>query len=169
MNLIFAVDGNWRIGYGGRMLVEIREDLKRFREITEGNIVIMGRKTLEALPGQKPLENRINILVTRNKNYKKEGFYIINSLEDLFPLLKELNPDKKMQVFVTGGGTIARQLLLFCKKAYITKIFKDFPQADTFIPNLDLDSDWKAVNESDVYKTDDNIYYKYVDYERIYY
>lgn len=168
MKLIFAVDGNWRIGYGGKMLFEIREDLKRFREITEGHIVIMGRKTLEAIPGQKPLENRINILVTRNKDYKKEGFYIINSLEDLFPLLKELNPNKEKEVFVTGGGTIARQLLLFCNKAYITKVFKDFPEADTFIPNLDLDPDWKAVKESDVYKSGD-IYYKYVDYERIYY
>ena len=166
MNLIFAVDGNWKIGFSGHMLVEIAEDLHRFKRITEGHIVIMGRKTLEAIPGQKPLENRINILVTRNENYKREGFYVINSLEDLHPLLNEINPNKEKKVFVTGGGTIAKQLLLFCNKAYITKVFMDFPNADTQIPNLDLDPDWRMTNVSEVYRQDD-IYYKYVDYERI--
>ena len=165
MNLIFAVDNNWKIGFGGEMLVHIDEDLHRFRRITEGHIVIMGRKTLEALPGQKPLEERINILVTRNKEYKREGFLTINSLEDLHPLLNEINPNKEKEVFVTGGGTIARQLLLFCNKAYITKVFMDFPMADTFIPNLDLDPDWVMTHVSDVYNQDD-IYYKYVEYER---
>ena len=166
MKLIFAVDGNWKIGLEGQMLVEIEEDLHRFRRITEGHIVIMGRKTLQALPGQKPLENRVNILVTRNKEYRPEGFLVVNSLEDLFPLLKEINGNKDKEVFVTGGGTIARQLLLFCNKAYITKVFKDFRDADTFIPNLDLDQDWEVVKESEVHRQDD-IYYRYVDYERV--
>lgn len=166
MILIFAVDGNWKIGYQGYMLAEIKEDLKRFREITEGHIVIMGRKTLEAIPGQKPLPNRVNILITRNKDYKKEGFLIVNSMEDLFPLLKGINPNEEKKVFVTGGGTIAKQLLLFCNKAYITKIFKDFQDTDTFIPNLDLDDQWELTNESEVYNQD-NLYYKYVEYDRI--
>lgn len=167
MYLIFAVDGNWKIGHEGGMLVHIDEDLHRFRRITEGHIVIMGRKTLEALPGQKPLENRINILVTRNKEYKKEGFLIVNNLQDLFPLLEKINPNNEKKVFVTGGGTIARQLLLFCKEAHITKVFKDFPEADTFIPNLDLDPDWEMTKVSEVYRQGD-LYYKYVDYKRVY-
>ena len=166
MILIFAVDSNWKIGNKGEMLAEIAEDLHRFRRITEGHIVIMGRKTLEAIPGQKPLENRINILVTRDKSYKKEGFHIINSLEDLFPLLKEINPNKDKKVFVTGGGTIARQLLYFCNSAHITKIFKEFKATDTFIPNLDLDPDWELVKSSKVFNQDE-LYYRYVDYERI--
>lgn len=87
-------------------------------------------------------------------------------MEDLFPLLKGINPNEEKKVFVTGGGTIARQLLLFCNKAYITKIFKDFQNTDTFIPNLDLDEDWKLVDESQVYNQDD-LYYKYVEYDRI--
>ncbi len=166
MNLIFAVDGNWRIGANGKMLVAIEEDLHRFRRITEGHIVIMGRKTVEALPEKKPLENRINIVVTRSTEFHKDGFIVLNSLEDLFPLLKEINPNKEKEVFVAGGGTIARQLLLFSNKAYITKVFMDFPQADTFIPNLDLDPDWKVVSESEVFE-ENRIYYRYVDYERI--
>jgi dihydrofolate reductase len=168
MNLIFAVDGNWRIGSNGKMLVTIEEDLHRFKRITEGHIVIMGRKTVEALPEQKPLENRTNIVITRNKNFNKEGFIVLNSLEDLFPLLKDINPNKEKEVFVAGGGTIARQLLLFSNRAYITKIFLDFPNADTFIPNLDLDPDWRVVKESEVFKEND-IYYRYVDYERVRY
>jgi len=166
MNLIFAVDGNWKIGYNGQMLVEIEEDLHRFRRITEGHIVVMGRKTMEALPNQQPLENRENIIVTRNKDFQKEGFIIVNSLEDLFPILKEINPGKEKEVFITGGGTIARQLLLFCNKAYITRIFKDFRNTDTFIPILDLGPDWHVVEESEVFRQGD-IYYRYVDYERI--
>lgn len=166
MILIFAVDGNWKIGYKGYMLAEIKADLKRFREITQGHIVIMGRRTLEALPEQKPLPNRTNILITRNKSYKKEGFLIVNTMEDLFPLLKGINPDKEKKVFVTGGGTIARQLLLFCDKAYITKIFKDFQNTDTFIPNLDLDDDWTLTKESQVYNQED-LYYKYMEYDRV--
>lgn len=163
MILIFAVDNNWNIGFGGKMLVEIKEDLKRFREITEGNIVLMGRRTLEAIPGQNPLPNRINILVTRNKELHKEGFYIINDLGDLYPLLKEINPNNEMDVFVTGGGNIVAQLLPYCNKAYITKILKDFENADTSIPNLDKDDNWQIVKESEIYYQED-LPYKYVDY-----
>jgi dihydrofolate reductase len=166
MILIFAVDGNWKIGIDGQMLVEIEEDLHRFKALTDGHVVIMGRKTMEALPGQHPLPNRVNIIITRQEDFKKEGFVVVNSMEDLFPLLKEINPGKEKKVFVTGGGTIARQLLLFCNKAYITKVFKDFKNTDTFIPNLDLDYDWEVVNESEVHIQED-IYYRYVDYERV--
>ena len=165
MILIFAVDNNWNIGFGGQMLANLPEDLKRFRKLTEGNIVIMGRKTLEAIPGQNPLPNRINILVTRNNEFDNEGFYIINDLDDLFPLLKEINPNNQMEVFVTGGETIVKQLIPHCTKAYITKILKSFKETDTCIPNLDLDNSWKIINESDIYNQGD-LKYKYVDYIR---
>ncbi|MBC8590273.1 dihydrofolate reductase [Wansuia hejianensis] len=165
MILIFAVDNNWNIGFAGGMLTEIKADLKRFREITEGNIVIMGRKTLEAIPGQKPLPNRINILITRNKEFNREGFYTINDLKDLFPLLREINPKGEMEVFLTGGGSVVRQLIDHCNKAYITKILKDFEKADTSIPNLDLLDEWKIVSQSDIYYQNE-LPYKYVDYVR---
>lgn len=166
MILIFAVDKNWNIGFGGRMLADLPEDLKRFRKITEGNIVIMGRKTLEAIPGQNPLPNRINIVVTRNKEFDNKGFHIVNDLDNLIPLLKEINPDNEMKVFVTGGETIVRQLMPYCSKAYITKIDKSFEETDTCIPNLDLDKTWKIANESEIYSQND-LKYKYVDYIRI--
>lgn len=163
MILIFAVDESWNIGIDGGMLTAIPEDLTRFRLITEGNIVLMGRKTLEAIPGQKPLPDRINILITRNKSYKKEGFHIINSLEELPILLEDINPHNKMKVFVTGGGDIASQLLPMCNRAYITKILKNFKRSDTSIPNLDLEEGWVVEKESEIYRFAD-LEYKYVDY-----
>ena len=93
MILIFAVDNNWNIGYDGDLLYKISEDLKRFRRLTEGNIIVMGRRTFESLPDKKALQNRINIVITRDKEYKAEGAMVINYLESLFPLLKELNPN----------------------------------------------------------------------------
>lgn len=166
MILIFAVDNNWNIGYKGKMLADIPEDLKRFRKITEGNIVIMGRKTLEATPGQNPLPNRINILLTKNKEWNKKGFYVVNKLEDLFPLLEEINPRNKMKIFVTGGESIVEQLISHCNEAYITKILKSFEKADTKIPNLDLDDNWKITKESQIY-TQGDLKYKYVNYIKI--
>lgn len=165
MILIFAVDNNWNIGLNGGMLTEIREDLKRFKSITEGNIVIMGRRTLEAIPGQNPLPGRVNVLVTRSTEYRDKGFHIIDDLNNLYSLLKELNPDNKMEVFVTGGGNVVSQLMPYCNKAYITKILRSFPNADTSIPNLDKEDDWKIVKESKIYKEND-LLYKYVDYTR---
>lgn len=165
MILIFAVDNNWNIGYDGDLLYKISEDLKRFRMLTENNIIIMGRRTFESLPDKKALPNRINIVITRDKEYKAEGGIVIHSLDELFPLLKELNPNNEMENFVIGGGNIAKQMISYCNKAYITKIFKSFENADTFIPNLDLDNEWKIVKESEVYQQED-LYYKYVDYVR---
>lgn len=165
MILIFAVDENWNIGVDGGMLTAIPDDLTRFRLITEGNIVIMGRKTLEAIPGQNALPNRVNILITRNENYKKDGFHIINSLDELPSLLEKINPDNKMKVFVTGGGSIVKQLLPQCNRAYITKILKGFERADTCIPNLDLQEGWKIEKESKVHTYMD-LKYQYVDYIR---
>lgn len=167
MNLIFAVDNNWNIGYDGDMLFKISEDLKRFRRLTEGNIIIMGRKTFESLPEKKALPNRINIVITKNKEYYSEDIILINSIEELFPLLEKINSssEKKLEAFVIGGGNIAYQLISYCNKAYITKVFRSF-EADTLIPNLDQDDNWKIEKESEIYRQDD-LLYKYVDYIRV--
>lgn len=166
MKLIFAIDKNWNIGYDGDMLFKISKDLKRFRMLTEENIVIMGRKTFESLPGRKALPNRINIVITRDKEYKAEDIMIVTSLDELFILLEELNPGKKMETFLIGGGNITHQMLEYCNAAYITKVNKSFDISDTLIPNLDKDDNWKIIKESEKEYQDD-LEYKYVDYVRI--
>lgn len=166
MKMIFAVDESWNIGYDGDMLFKISEDLQRFRRLTETNIIIMGRKTFESLPDQKALTNRINIVITRDANYSAEDILVVTSIDELFQLLKEINPDNEMVNFVIGGGNIAHQLLQYCNYAYITKVLRSFDSTDTLIPNLDEDQDWVVISESQYYMQDD-LMYNYVDYIRV--
>lgn len=167
MNMIFAIDKNWSIGNKGELLFRIPEDLKRFKRITEENIVIMGRKTLESLPGGKPLENRINIVLTKNKNYKKEKVKIVNSIEELDILLENINPEKRLEEFLIGGGEIVEQLIHRCTKAYITRVSEEVDKVDTKIPDLDRNPEWKLIEESEqeIYE---NLKYKYLIYRRVY-
>lgn len=166
MKIIFAVDRNWSIGYDGDMLFKISKDLKRFKNITIGNIIVMGRKTFESLPDQKPLVDRINIVVTRDKNYSKEGIIVVNDIEEMFLKIKELNPENKMDVFLIGGGNLTKQLIDHCDFAYITKVNKNFEVYDTYIPNLDQSFNWEMVEESKRFYQDD-LEYRYVNYRRI--
>lgn len=165
MILMLTADNNWNIGLKGEMLIDLHEDLKRFKEKTVGNIVIMGRSTLEAIPGQKALPDRINLVMTRNPDFKREGIISVNSVDHLFEILEELNPDGSKKVFVTGGESIVDQLLKYCSKAYITKILKTFENHDRSIPNLDKLDEWKKVKEGEII-SQDGIDYKYVDYLR---
>lgn len=166
MILLFSVDENWNIGYKGDVLLKISEDLRRFRRLTVGNIIIMGRKTFESLPDSKALDSRINIVVTRDKEYDPPDTRVVHSIEELFDLLKTINPYDKMENFVIGGGNLAGQLLSSCHKAYITKIFKNFEKADTSLHNLDKDDEWEAHISSDIHYQDE-VAYQYVDYIRI--
>ena len=88
MILLYAVDANWGIGYKNDLLVKISEDLKDFKKLTTGNIIIMGRKTFESLPDSKALPNRINIVITKDESYSREGIEVVNSIEELFEFLK---------------------------------------------------------------------------------
>ena len=97
MNLIAAVDNNLGIGKNGKLLFHIPEDMKFFKDTTTGNVVIMGRKTLESFPGGKPLKGRVNIVLTHNKDYKVEGAIVAYGLDDLFEKLK---PYDKKKIFV---------------------------------------------------------------------
>lgn len=166
MILVFSADENWNIGYKGDLLLKISEDLKRFRRITINNIIIMGRKTFESLPESKALDSRINIVLTREKGYNPPDTIVVNSIEELFEKLEEVNADNEMENYFIGGGNLATYLIEYCDKAYITKIFKNFEKADTSLHNLDEDDRWKVENTSEIYYQDD-VGYKYVDYIRI--
>ena len=162
MYLIAAADRNWAIGNKGSLLYSLPQDMKFFRETTSGGVVVMGRKTLESFPGGRPLKNRVNIVLTRNSEYEKEGVVVCNDTDKLPEMLKEYS-DKN--IFVIGGEEIYRLLLPLCTKAYITKVDAT-AEADAFFPNLDEDDSWKITNESETL-SDNGIDFKFVTYERI--
>ncbi len=165
MEIIFAVDRNWSIGVDGDMLFHIRTDLKRFRSITYGHVLVMGRKTFESLPGQRPLPGRINLVITRDRNYSREGILVLNDLDKLGEVLEELTNGGEKKVFMIGGGEMVRQLLGNCYYAHITKVDEVFERFDTSIPNLDQDPDWEIVYMS-AGQTDGVREFSYVDYAR---
>lgn len=157
MNLIVAVDQNWAIGKGGDQLIYIPEDLKRFKALTTGHPVILGRKTLATFPGGRPLKGRDNLILSATPGYQVEGAKIYPNLESL---LAEAPED----AFVIGGESVYRALLPYCDTAYVTKIDAEFP-ADRYFPNLDEDPAWTVSEESDMMEQND-IKFKYVTYTR---
>ena len=130
MNLIAAVDKNWAIGCKNKLLVSIPADMKFFRETTTGKVVVMGRKTLESFPNGQPLKKRVNIVLTRDKNFKAGDAIIVHSMEELREELKKYPSE---DIYVIGGETIYKQLLDDCDVAHITKIDYAF-EADAYFP-----------------------------------
>ena len=121
MNLIVNVSENWAIGKGNSLLFHLSQDMKFFKEHTSGKTIVMGRKTLESLPGSKPLPNRKNIVLTRNSDYHPEGVTVYNSIDEF--LKDNSNTD---DVYVIGGESIYRDFLPYCNKAFITKVLNAF-------------------------------------------
>lgn len=161
MNLIVSVDKNWAIGYQNKLLVRIPNDMKNFRRLTTDNVIVMGRKTLESFPQGQPLANRVNIVLTKSKDYQVKGATVVHSIEEL---TEELKRYEDKQIYVVGGESIYRQLLPFCDKAVITKIDGVY-EADTYFPNLDEDKEWQITEESEE-QTYFDICYTYVTYEK---
>lgn len=157
MKLIAAVDRSWAIGKDGDQLIYLREDLKRFRDLTMNGCVILGRKTLEALPGGRPLKGRRNLVLSRDEGLRVEGAEVFHSVEDLLCAAPE-------DAFVIGGGSVYRALLSRCDTAYITQIDGEFP-ADCWFPDLDADGDWAAGEPSEPLEQD-GITYRFVTYTR---
>ncbi len=161
MNLIVNVDKNWAIGLGSKLLVRIPQDMKYFRSMTTGHVVVMGRKTLESFPESKPLPNRVNIVLTRDQGYQAPGAVVVHSMEELKEELKKYPGE---EIFVIGGGQIYRELLPLCDKAYVTKVDRAF-DADVYFPDLDQDPQWKMTKVSEE-QTYFDLEYVFAVYER---
>ncbi len=145
MKAIVAVDLDWGIGYKGNLLQRIPEDMKLFKRMTLGKVVVMGRETFESLPGKKPLTDRINILLSKTMQPTDDKIIICRSLGELFEQLKKYDPD---DVFVIGGESIYTQLLPYCTEVYVTRI-KNKYEADKYFTNLDKEEAWELVSEGD--------------------
>ncbi len=150
MNIIVNVDKNWAIGRNGALLFPIAADLQNFKRLTLHKVVVMGRKTLESLPGGKPLKERLNVVLSASMP-ETEGLYICRSIDEMQQLfLTEpfagLTTD---DVFVIGGETVYRQLLPLCSKAYITKVEASAAEPDAFFPDIDSMDEWRITGTSE--------------------
>ena len=132
MKAILSADRNWGIGYQNKLLVSIPSDMRFFREMTEGKVIVMGRKTLESFPNGLPLKKRINVVLTHDRSYQVKDAVIVHDKEELLEELKKYQED----IFVVGGGSVYELLLPYCDTAYVTRIDMEY-QADTFFPDLD--------------------------------
>ena len=157
MRLIVNCDVNWGIGKDGKLLIHIREDMRRFRMHTEGKTVILGRKTLETFPEGKPLKNRRNIILSRNPGLKVEGAEVCTA--EGLPALLEGTPSD--EIYVIGGAEIYGLLLDQCNRAYVTKLDTAF-EADTFFPKL-AELGWRNVCESE-WEPEGGVRYRFCEY-----
>ena len=161
MNLIVNVDSNWAIGYRGKLLVSIPEDMKFFRSETTGKVVVLGRKTLDTFPGGQPPKNRTNIILTRNPNYQVKGAIICHSVEEVLEELKKYNSE---DVYIIGGDSIYKEFLPYCDVAHVTRTDHVY-DADAWFPNLEEDPAWVLTGESEE-KTYFDLEFRFCRYER---
>lgn len=147
MEIIVAVDENYAIGKDNNLLARISPDLKRLRQFTVGNIIVMGSKTYMSFP-KRPLPDRENIVITSHpENYPEVRCF---TSTDAF---LEYAKTAEKPIFVLGGGSVYKQLLPYCDKAHVTKILHSF-EADTYFPNLDNDSEWELTQTGEVIDTE---------------
>lgn len=158
MKAIVAVDENWAIGYEGRLLFRISADLKRFKELTLGHPVILGRKTLSTFPGGRPLPGRRNLILSRDPSFTVENGEVFSGI----PALLNARID---DAIVIGGGEIYKELLEFCDTVYVTKVLTA-READAWFPDLDAHPAW-AVGEEGPILEEDGLFFRYVTYTRL--
>lgn len=162
MNAIAAVDRKWSIGKDGGLLVSIPADMKFFRNMTAGKVVIMGRKTLESLPGGKPLPGRTNIVISTREDLDVPGAIVVRSPEEAAEIASQYPAD---DVFVIGGGAIYEAMLPMTDRAYITRIDYEY-DADTAFPDLDASPEWEIEEEGEE-QTYFDLIYSFNTYRRI--
>lgn len=165
---IVCVDENNGIGYKGNLLVHIKEDMKMFSKITGKGSVIMGRKTWDSL-NHKPLKNRTNIVIThKNKKLPKvqpDGTVSANMKAIKAWLLKDDVIRENNGIYVIGGAQIYKELLPFCERVYITKVFQKY-DADVFFPDITQMPEWELTSSSEIQKTENGVAYQFCIYDR---
>ena len=161
LSIIVAKASNDVIGGDNKLLWHISDDLKRFKEITSGHTIIMGRKTFESLP--KVLPNRHHIVITRDKSFKVDSpdVEVINDISSIINRFE----NSKEEVFIIGGGEIYKALLPNSDKIYLTRVYKDF-NGDTKFPEINFE-DWFIDYESETLVNEaDNLKFDYINLSR---
>ena len=138
MNAIVNVNPHWGIGAGGKLLVSVPADLRRFHDLTVHQTIIYGRKTLATFPDGKPLPERENIILTKHKDLRVDGAIVCHSFEEL---KQELRARYSEQLWVCGGESVYKLLVPYCQKAYVTFSYTELT-ADKVFPNLNRNENW---------------------------
>ena len=160
INVIVAKASNNVIGAKNELIWHLPNDLKHFKNLTSGHPIIMGRKTFESLG--RPLPNRTNIVITRDKNWQGENVEKEFSLEKAIESAKKINED----IYIIGGGNIYKQAMEFADVLYITEVHHEF-EGDTYFPEIDEEV-WEEVDRENFMKDEKHPYaYSYVTYKRI--
>ncbi|MFV0305204.1 MAG: dihydrofolate reductase [Moheibacter sp.] len=160
ITLIVAKSENNVIGKNNELIWHLPADLKHFKDLTTGHPIIMGRKTYDSIG--KPLPNRTNIVITRNKKWKSEGVSVADSLEEAMEIAKEINPT----LYIIGGGNIYEQSIESADALEVTEVHDEF-DGDTFFPQIDS-TVWKEVSRQDFPADEKNEFsFSFVRYERI--
>lgn len=160
LSIIVAVAENRAIGKNNDLLWHLSDDLKRFKKLTTGHPVVMGRRTWESLP-KRPLPGRRNIVFTQNPDFKAEGAEVVHSVNGLFEALKDCDEE----VFIMGGAAIYNLLLPFTNRLYVTRVYRDF-DGDVFFPVIDM-SEFNLVNLGDpLFDEESGLDYAYEEYDR---
>jgi dihydrofolate reductase len=155
IKLIVAISKNRVIGNSNKLIWNLPADLKRFKEITGGHPIVMGRKTYQSIG--RPLPNRRNIIITRDNGYEIEGCEIVNSIEEALLLTNN-------DCFIIGGGEIYKQTLNIAEQIYLTQIDEEF-DGDTSFP--ELTASWYVSKKEDFEADEKNPYnYSFIFYER---
>ena len=158
MQAIVNVTENWGIGKDNRLLFPLRADLKRFKELTMGHAVVMGRKTLESLPGKKGLPGRRNLVLTRDESFTAPNVETVHTpLQAVFATGTE--------DFCIGGESVYRLFLPVCDRVFVTRVLAE-AEADAFFPNLDEDPEWQIERESEIME-ENGVPFQYVDYVKV--
>lgn len=158
LTMIAAAAKNDALGKDNDLIWHISEDLKRFKRLTSGHAIIMGRKTFESMP--KALPNRTNIVLTNKKDYQPEGAIVVHTIEDALNLVKD-----DTQPFIIGGGEIYRLFMPYCDRIELTRVHHNF-DADVFFPKIDLNQ-WKEIARENIDATKEQPYhYSYITFEK---
>ena len=152
MNIIVAIAQNNVIGKDNQLIWHLPNDLKHFRKLTTGNVVIMGRKTYQSIG--KPLPNRTNIIISRNQDFVAEGCMVVNSLTKAI----EICPMPTENCFIIGGAEIYKHALELTNKIYLTEVHAEV-EGDTFFPEIDA-TIWKEISRED-HETDEKHVFSY--------
>ena len=152
ISIIVAMGINGEIGKGNKLLFRLPNDMRRFKEITFGKPVIMGRKTFDSIG--KPLLGRINIVISSIPGFEAKGCLVAKNLEEALRLAGDVS-----EIMIIGGGSIYEQFLPLADRIYLTLVYASFDEADTFFPSVDW-RNWKA-GRSEFYEADEKNEYRH--------